>query len=130
MNRGLDLRPIAIGAAEQLQLAEHEQSDVQAKDPRVWVELTLRTEHAEYLEYIAERDSLLLSHALEYVVAEVAQAVRIPARPKPSRKERRHVSIGQSSHDFINQLAALWGIPRSGAARRLIELAMARDGRV
>jgi hypothetical protein len=99
-----------------------------AKDPRVLVDLTVRTPHLDYLAYIADRDSLMLSHAFEAVLAEAAQYVTLPEKPRRVRKERLHVSIGRSWADYITALTRLWGVPRSEVARRLIDMARTREG--
>lgn len=94
------------------------------------VTLALRSRETDYLAYVANRDSLMVSHAFEAVLAEMAQLVAIPEKPKRTRKERLHISIGKSWAVYIKRLVVLWGVPQSEVARRLLEMARARDGLV
>lgn len=120
------MRPLALVAAGCVQpIDEPVAALVRTKDPRVWVDLTLRSDHADYLEYIADRDSLLLSHALEAVLDEVAQRLSQVPQRRPNRKRRVHVSIAKSRLLLVDLLVVKWGIKRSQVVMRLVD--MARD---
>ncbi len=89
-------------------------------------DLTLRTQHVQYLEYIADRDDIPLSHALEKVLADAA-AGDAPPNGRRTVKIRKHFSIAVAHVTFLDTMAARLGLWRSDVARRLIDEARAKD---
>jgi hypothetical protein len=90
------------------------------------LDLTLRSRQVQYLEYIAERDDLPLSHALEKVLS-CAMSAEAPETSRRTVKIRKHFSLGVVHIEFLDTLAARLGLLRSDVARRLIDEARAKN---
>lgn len=90
------------------------------------IDLTLRSQHIQYLEYIAERDEIPLSRALGTLI-ERKMSVASPAASRAPRKVDKHVTVLSSHLAWLDRLAARLGIQRSDAVRRLIDEALTKD---
>lgn len=122
---------LAANLAEQAQPDDTEPTaPVVRKDARVTVDLLLRTHHSNYLFYLADRESIGLSHAVEAIIDDAVKAIVWPPNPAPGKKVRANLSLGASRVLFIDRVAVLWGLNRSQVVMRLIEMAKARDSGV
>jgi hypothetical protein len=90
------------------------------------IDLTLRTQQLQYLEYLAERDELPLSRALARIIDRCAE---VPwSHPvNPTKKARKHFFLAPKHIALLDQLSVIWGLPRSDVARRLIDEALEKD---
>lgn len=90
------------------------------------VDLTLRTQQIQYLEYLCDRDDVPIGGALGLIIDEFSSK-GIPQRTRPARKVRKHVLIQKAHLVVIDQLSVLRGLTRSEIVRRLIDAALSRD---
>lgn len=93
---------------------------------RVRMGIALRTRHAQYVEYIADRDGENFSYAISKIIFRARQNLIIDG-PERIEKIRKHVMISESDWQFVNTLAKTWGLEQSDVMRRLIDDALARD---
>jgi hypothetical protein len=90
------------------------------------VDLTLRTQQADYLEYLADRDETNEAVAFRRILDKrMASQSGIP--PSPPQKVRKHYTVMGYHLEFIDRMAAWWGLPRSDVVRRLIDEALSKD---
>lgn len=87
--------------------------------------LSLRTQHTNYLEYIAQRDEIPISHVVARIVTENASV--LDPGVKPSRQDDRHITIEQEKLAILDGLVVVLGMGRSEIMRRLIDKAMSED---
>jgi hypothetical protein len=97
-----------------------------AVPPLVTVNLYLRTQHVEYLEFLAERWETSVSQAFQMII-EKKSSVPIAERARPSQKIRKHLTITKAKLESLDRAAGRGGLERSDAARRLIDEALAKD---
>lgn len=93
------------------------------------VEFILRTQQADYLRYIADRDSTTLSAAFGAIV-ENYRSRQMPLQARSPQKIRTQLYVATIDRDFLDGLAIVLGVYRSDVARRLIDDAVARDDTV
>lgn len=90
------------------------------------MDVALRTQHVDYLEYLAERDGITLSHAFSLVLEAFKIAARTRRKP-PNKRADKHFSLGDEHHAFLQRLSVDWGVSQSEVARRLIDGAIQQD---
>ena len=95
--------------------------------PGVRVDFLVRSQHVEYLEYVAERDQVSLSAALTTVLDENLIGFSRPAGGRRSGKERLHLYIPAHHLALLDRLAVMTGLSRTDAAMRVIEAALQSD---
>ena len=91
------------------------------------VDVRLRTDRVQYLEYRAQRDEISLSQALESIIDAHAPLPTPRALTRPGRIERKHLTIDGARLAVIDRLALEWGLMRSDVAARLIDEARQDD---
>ena len=96
-----------------------------AKKSGLTIDLSLRTPHVHYLEYLAEQHGLSVSGAFGFILEQHASLVML--NYKPPRKRRKHLSIDPKHADILDRLAVRSGLLKADVARRLIDEAMAKD---
>ena len=92
----------------------------------VELDLRMRSLHVEYLEYVAERDDVSLSHALTLILDEKL-ATYAPASVRRSEKARVHLCVPERCLAILDRLALETGRSRTEAAMRVIETAREND---
>lgn len=107
-----------------MSLSDNDEAPV--KPSRTTVDLTLRTKQVQYLEYIAERDDIPLSHALGQILASAIET-EAPATERKTIKIRKHFSLTIQHVQFLDKLSTRYGLWRSDIARRLIDDALSKD---
>ena len=91
------------------------------------VQLTLRTFHTDFLKEVATRSNAKLSRTFSQIVASARGRPEFQ-QTKPTKIERLHINVAGEDLQFLESLTRLWGVSRSIAAQRLIELA--QEGRL
>jgi hypothetical protein len=86
------------------------------------IDVHLRTQHVEYLSYIAGRDEVSVSRAFASVVEQYAEIVAVTY--KSARKASKHLSVGPDHLRILDGRAAVAGLSRSEMSRRLIDAAI------
>lgn len=104
----------------------HDPEEPKPTPRAIAVDLTLRTQQVEYLEYLSDRDESSLSYAMAKIIAK-AKLVIVLEQGRPAQKIRKHLTLSEAHVGFIDRLAVTWGIPRNDVARRLIDAALATD---
>ncbi len=89
------------------------------------IDISLRTPHVHYLEYLAEQQGLSVSGAFGFIVEKHAALALLTY--KPPRKEKKHLLIEPRHADILDKLAIRSGLFKADIARRLIDEAMAKD---
>lgn len=96
------------------------------KSPATRTHIDLRTRQVQYLEYIAERDDISISHAMQKVIESAIDKIYVDP-PLNAQKIRLHLTVAPKCDTYLKLLASRWGIRKSDVARRLIDDAAARD---
>lgn len=89
------------------------------------IDLSLRTPHVHYLEYLAEQHGLSVSGAFGLILEKHTSLTLLSY--KPPRKEKKHLLIDPRHAEILERLAVRSGLFKADIARRLIDEAMARD---
>ncbi len=92
----------------------------------VSIELALRTQHVDYIEYLAERDDTNFSRAFGALLEAKIQPSP-DKRSKPPRKIRKRMMFIAYHLELLDQLSEKLGLSRSDTARRIIDEALAKD---
>ena len=95
-----------------------------AQPQPVDLDLTLRSRHVEYLRYVADRDSVPVSHVL---CAILNRALERSLVEHVSRKSRVHVVVNALHLAHIDRMALSLGVYRSEVVRQLIDEALAEE---
>lgn len=90
------------------------------------IDLTLRTPHVDYLEYLARWEDAPLSHVFGSILERHVLTAN-PAPVKVARLERKHFAISPEHAAALNRLTVQWGVSKSEAARRLIDMELVRE---
>jgi hypothetical protein len=90
------------------------------------IQLTLRTGHVTYLEYLAERGKMTIHDAIEGLLIQQAPTVCAQSFPPP-RKELIHVWLSFEALAVLDKKAIQAGLERSDIARRLIDETQSHD---
>jgi hypothetical protein len=88
------------------------------------VEVTLRPPYIEHLRYIAKWDEVSLTKAFVSLLASHKPA-EMALHPGPT--VRTHLALDGHATSLIDALAMQWGMPRTEAIRRVIDLAIAKE---
>lgn len=89
------------------------------------IDISLRTPHLHYLEYLAEQAGTSISGAFGVIVERHAAAALLTY--KPPRKEKKELSIDPRHAAILDKLAVKSGLFKADIARRLIDQAIAQD---
>lgn len=90
------------------------------------LDIYLRSQQANYLEYMAERDESSLSAAFASILETYGNAARYQTRA-PTRKVRKHIILRPLHMSILDALVLQWGIRRAEVARALLDEARRQD---
>ena len=95
--------------------------------PVVRLDLRMRSQHVEYLAYIAERDDVSVTRALTVILEENLIGFQRPPSTQRSQKARVHLCVSEHHLALLDRLAVITGRTRTEAAMRVIEAAYEND---
>lgn len=90
------------------------------------IDLTLRTPQVEYLEYLARWGDASLSHVFGSILERHVLTTNL-VTVRVARLERKHFAINPDHAAALSRLTVQWGVSKSEAARRLIDMELARE---
>lgn len=91
------------------------------------VQFVLRSFHRDFLKDLARQSDAKVSRTFARIVA-AARGRPEFRQERPTKIERLHLNLAADDLEFLEGLTRLWGVSRSIAAQRLIELA--QEGRL
>lgn len=91
------------------------------------INVLLRSQQMDYLEYLAERDDTSIGKALGDLIEQHAPP-EITTRPQ-GRMVTLHIWVRDDRLAVLDRLVAHWGLSRSDITRRIIDVAAEIDPR-